>query len=280
MLSQHRKSLPKPKVPIAIEMQKEGERLKLLLSGSESTRRVTSGALLPLASINSTPFGEDLIHSLAKEVVSSALTNDPEGKSKADQKSSLGLEMLLSTYLSRLFANEKIDSQSSSTSTLLDQLMDKLCDPSEQKKVQNKLNLRPQAAAAVASSLKELDSILLELIFADSNNRLKNLALVLLQSLEKLNRLNEWDSIPPLLYQIFGLTKISTCNNSHSHYILDGIMNFLQTLSECLENDAKWAMYTSFTHVGTILRSNPIVPKVLLSILKGNTLDDNQENLS
>ena len=158
--------------------------------------------------------------------------------------------------------------------------MDKLCDPSEQKKVQNKLNLRPQAAAAVASSLKELDSILPELIFADSNNRLKNLTLVLLQSLEKLNRLNEWDSIPPLLYQIFGLTKISTCNNSHSHYILDGIMNFLQTLSECLENDAKWAMYTSFTHVGTILRSNPIVPKVLLSILKGNTLDDNQENLS
>ena len=156
--------------------------------------------------------------------------------------------------------------------------MDKLCDPSEQKKVQNKLNLRPQAAAAVASSLKELDSILLELIFADSNNRLKNLTLVLLQSLEKLNRLKEWDSIPPLLYQILGLTKISTCNNSHSHYILDGIMNFLQTLSECLENDAKWAMYTSFTHVGTILRSNPIVPKVLLSILKGNTLDDDQEN--
>ena len=71
----------------------------------------------------------------------------------------------------------------------------------------DKLYLRPQAAAAV-----ELDSILPDIIFTHSSQNFDARPTV---TLDKLNRLKEWEYIPPLLYQLLGLTKILTCSNSH-----------------------------------------------------------------
>ena len=96
--------------------------------------------------------------------------------------------------------------------------------------------------------------------------------------------MKEYDSIPPLIYQLCGLTKLTQSQSSAlqkggfgrkdsilSYKILHGIAHFLTLLDDegKGQEEVRWTISTSLSHLGRILRNNPSLPTVMLNLIKG-----------
>lgn len=340
---------------------------------AKTARRIASNGLLPLASslpLNDT-WADALIRSLVALILPTAVIiiekesdceNDGHiGDTGVDdggrEINTVGLDVLLPSYLARLHSTETMESSclhkktyylqqqtlppsdddntdhvamvQDETSSIMsvDNILNAMCCCATEAKYM----LRPTAAAAVTSSLKEFESILPNRLvqildqkatvkgddkpMAPSSinststtdiitnprkrkkesklslakaayNRISSLIQTLLSCLHTLAQTSDWDSIPPLVYQLcLFVTKVPHCDTVTDD-VLIGIADLFNNLhcahsSSPQKTDASgsnydqealsWATRTSLTHLCTILRSDPILPQVLLKLLKGQS---------
>eukprot|EP00978_Attheya_sp_CCMP212_P043894 scaffold294367_cov63-Attheya_sp.AAC.1 len=186
----------------------------------------------------------------------------------------IGIELLLPSYLARLDTSKKDGHD------VVDGILDLLCGE----------NLRPTAAAAVASSLREFETIVPDRLSLRYNankhelervsGRLDSLLGTLGSSLERLVEMqnSELDSIPPLVYQMTLLScKLRLSTDHHRLFCLRSTASILESLSErnsALSNgrnqeEVSWVQSTSLTHIATCLRSDVPLTKALLQLVKG-----------
>jgi hypothetical protein len=191
--------------------------------------------------------------------------------------STLGIESLLGPYCSRLHPDEA------------QELVQKLCcfhnnGQESLRQEGHTMMLNPYSAAAIVAALHETHQQLSLL----TPQLVRNLISSILVSLRTLYKLEEYDSIPPLIYQLCGLTKLSfgtastttikkatpfiTSSSSKelelSYEILYGIAQLLSEF-DCEKEQIRWTIGTSLSHLARILRNNSSLPDVLLRIIKG-----------
>ena len=155
--------------------------------------------------------------------------------------------------------------------------------------------INPHCAAAITAAISEIHNLSPIL----THKHVSSLAQKLLHSLRTLANMKEYESIPPIIYQLCGLTKISfrhtNANSSAknrtntngkargfghsketqaSFEILYGIADFLSLLfrSVAEEEEVRWTICTSLSHLSRVLRNNPALPHVLLQISKGKQI--------
>lgn len=149
-----------------------------------------------------------------------------------------------------------------------------LCDPVSHAQDKGK-SFNIHTAAAVTHCVVELHSLHPSIIL----DHLSSLVITLLDALEHLVSKKDYESIPPLVYQLFGLTKTLSIDDCVK--VLRGIASLLETLhrhhnkesgksAETGKDDiAHWTISTSLSHLGTTLRNNPVLSPVLLDLIKG-----------
>ena len=207
----------------------------------------------------------------------------------------LGIEMLLTPYLSRL------QRHSTSIQPYLTQICHRPLQPMTAAALINAMNSFSASSHSSSSSSSRSGSS----IWTQEKmiSFLKNLFACLYELVWSKNEHQEYDSIPPLIYQICQLIPNHGSHSSpisgsssggisggdishHAAMILTSISSFLNyMLQSCGENDndtntnknqetnhqeIHWTIFTSLNHLGNVLRSNPILPTVLLKILKGS----------
>eukprot|EP00557_Chaetoceros_sp_GSL56_P010309 CAMPEP_0176476478 /NCGR_PEP_ID=MMETSP0200_2-20121128/71_1 /TAXON_ID=947934 /ORGANISM="Chaetoceros sp., Strain GSL56" /LENGTH=1561 /DNA_ID=CAMNT_0017872145 /DNA_START=111 /DNA_END=4792 /DNA_ORIENTATION=+ len=230
-------------------------------------KRIMVDCLLPLTSVSTTwiePFIITAVDILIENVVYASGTS-------FGPVSTLGIETLLGPYVSRL------DPQQAQ------ELVEKLsCTMTVETKTSHheQLFLNPYSAAAVVASLHETHEQLSLL----TPQLVRNLVKSVLVSLRTLYALQEYDSIPPLIYQLCALTKLSfgtvssamatmsvssTKELELSYEILYGIAQLLSEFDTGKEQ-IRWTIGTSLSHLARIFRNNSSLPNVLLGIIKGN----------
>ena len=152
--------------------------------------------------------------------------------------------------------------------------IEKLCNPiSHAQSIGKPFNI--YTAAAITHCIVELHSLNPSII----SDHLSSLVKTLLDTLEHLVSKKDYESIPPLVYQLFGLTK--TLSTDDCVKVLRGIASLLETLhrhhlAESAKNAgtgkddiAHWTISTSLSHLGTTVRNNPALSPVLLDLIKG-----------
>lgn len=185
----------------------------------------------------------------------------------------LGIEMLIPAYIMRLSPED------------MSKYVEKLCNPvSHAQSIGKSFNI--YAAAAVTHCVVELHSLHPSTI----SDHLSSLVKTLLDTLEHLVSKKDYESIPPLVYQLFGLTK--ALSNDDCVKVLRGIASLLETLHRYHSTEsgnsagtgkddiAHWTISTSLSHLGTTVRNNPALSPVLLDLIKGkysSTLDNTPE---
>jgi len=245
--------------------------LKRILSSTSTdkqSKRIASNGLLPLAS--TLPYTELWAHQLLTKCVAmistTAITTTTD-TTTTDMLNTIGLEVLLPSYLARIHATELIWKQQPKKQKKqchsLEELLKVVCCVDSTKHA-----IRTTAAAALASSLKEFHSIL--------PNRLVHLNSfidALLHCLQAVSQ-NEGDleSIPPVVYQLCLLvTKSGTPDK-----VLEGIASLFPQLFFSSTNSRKddalvWVLQTCLAHISRIVRIDSLLPKIVLKFLKRPT---------
>ena len=262
---------------------------------SEKTcKKIIVSGLLPLTNLPA--WIESYIISGIKLLIEHILY-DKNGNRSLEPVNTMGIELLLPPYIARGVHPEKSSDfiltlccmNGEGTDTDDDNGVVQNENNSTMTKAEKK-TLNPLAAAALTASLHEIhkmnctstNTASSQLI---SNKHISSLIETLLQSLNTLSEMKEYESIPPLVYQLCGLTQLSQHQSSsstssspfkkdsiHSYRILDGIAQFLSSLDADKEHkgeEVRWTIGTSLSHLSRILRTNPSLPNVLLNVVKG-----------
>jgi len=249
-------------------------------SGSGITaKRIILDGLLPLTNLPT--WIESFILSAIDVLVEHVVQR--QNSTSLTPVSTIGIEFLLVPYIARIHPDQAKP------------LIYTICCcnnddvPPDQDQDQTVLN--PHCAAAISASLSEMHNLSSLL----TPQHLSSLTRVLLHSLRTFAKMKEYESIPPIIYQLCGLTKLSfgtknayTFNSGGgnsggggglsflgsskemelSYRILYGVANFLSSLGG-EEEQVRWTICTSLSHLGRMLRNNPSLPNVLLQIIKG-----------
>ena len=194
-------------------------------------RRIASDGLLPLAACPSDYLVAEALWECVSEVILPCAVEGGGGGGGGDGGgvSTLGIEILLPSYLARLArcASPPGEDKSRKESvdpavpfSGLDGVLDALCSiPSGASPSSSNLRLRPHSAAAVASSLGELEGISPGMLLPSPSSsdgtsktvggdappdRAASLVTALLQCLSEMasNGSRDLDSLPPLVYQL------------------------------------------------------------------------------
>ena len=225
------------------------------------------------------------LFSSSRNVCSNSNQNHQNSKN-----TTIGIEMLLTPYLSRL----------EQSNVSIQQYIIRICN--------NELN--PMNAAALINSIIALLSSSLSIVSSSSSHKHKHKLISnemmesfvsnLFLCLYNIAKSRDYDSIPPLIYQICQLIDNDL---DHGTFILKSIISFLEYMLNCstiipnLDNtisssennnedqdgtksnkknnnsykknqEIQWTIFTSLNHLGNVLRGNPLLPNVLLNILK------------
>lgn len=269
-------------------------------SSSSAAKRIILDGLLPLTNLPTwiESFILSAIDVLIEHVV---LNQERQGQNSTSLTpvSTIGIEFLLVPYIARIHPDQAKP------------LIYTICCcndadvPPDQDQGQDQTVLNPHCAAAIAASLSEMHNLSSLL----TPQHVSSLTRVLLHSLRTFAKMKEYESIPPIIYQLCGLTKLSFgAKNSNafsvnagrgssggggglsflgnskemelSYRILYGVADFLSSLGG-EEEQVRWTICTSLSHLGRMLRNNPSLPNVLLQIIKGkkaHLMHQNQRN--
>ncbi|GFH59925.1 hypothetical protein CTEN210_16401 [Chaetoceros tenuissimus] len=226
--------------------------------GSSDGTTLAKKLILELLNHDSLEDGSSFIHSALDIIISNLELTEMK---LSPNTNSLAVELLLVPFMSRL------------DSDFILEFLERICgtaavqDEASQSEQESKL-LNPHVAPALLQEIHDLQNMTNLL----TSRHLASLSTRVLASLNLLVQEKEFESIPPLLYQLCALTKLASSKKKGpfaketevSYQILYGVAEFLSTLIEGHE-----VICTCLSHIGRTLRSNPSLPKVLLNILKG-----------
>lgn len=227
--------------------------------GSSDGMTLAKKLILELLNHDSLEDGSSFIHSALDVIISNFELSELK---LSPNTNSLAVELLLVPFMSRL------------ESDFILEFLERICgtsvqDETSQSEEQGKL-LNPHVAPALLQEIHDLQNMTNLL----TSRHLASLSTRVLASLNLLVQEKEYESIPPLVYQLCALTKLASSKKKGpfaketevSYQILYGISEFLSTL---VDKESHEVICTCLSHIGRTLRSNPSLPKVLLNILKG-----------
>ena len=220
-----------------------------LFSGKIARRIVTDGILPLSSSLPFSPKTDQLIYTcVVKYIIPTCVTlerfnneteSSPQNNCAVD--STLGIEILLPSFLARMHAVEKRRNKTTRTwesienLETVDEILDALCCHNNQLV---SFRFHRSSLSALILALRELETILpnrlSECVNAKPRKRIEPFLHAAVQCLKSMSRGKnaDWDSIPPLIYQLcLFVAQIEGCTDINRAFCLYNIANLLDTIN-------------------------------------------------